>query len=196
MLIADVQNGKDLYFPMVFPPTLPTERSTFLNKLTFIADDWWLEGLALESIDKMLVAERRGLGLHFPMVFPDKVPKNRADFLDKLTFLDKDVNDFIKDFDINVARSEKDFVKDFDINVYDPAKDFIKDFDINISHSEKDLVKDFDINVYDPTKDFIKDMTYRRQCLHWGEEVEGWQTVLGEWGSPICWYVLEADLTK
>ena len=39
LLVADVKDGKDMFFPMVFPEEPPADQSEFLDTLTFLAKD-------------------------------------------------------------------------------------------------------------------------------------------------------------
>lgn len=164
MLEADVV-GKDMHFPMFFFDRHPlgetaAEGYDFRNKLTFIANIPMQ--LGLESLDGMLVAEVLGeRDMFFPMVFPDRKPLNRLDFLNRLTFIDKEAADesdidFIADFLINAYDSETDYIQDFFVNAFDSIYDFVKDFDVNAYKPDTDYMKDFDFEVL-ASPDYIKD---------------------------------------
>jgi len=143
LLVADVV-GSDMHYPMFFFDRQPTEPFEFSDKLTFIANLPDIAGLALETIDGMLVADVDEGNMYFPMVFPERMPTDPANFFGKLTFIADDEND-------------ADYVQDFSINAYDPTKDFIKDFTV-VAIEGENFVKEFDIPVI-ATKDFTKDFT-------------------------------------
>lgn len=147
MLEADVIN-LDMLFPMHFFDVPPPEEYDFRHKCTFIADI--PAELGLETIDGLLVADvKNGRDMDFPMVFPEKMPTDRAEFFNKLTFIDKD---YAQDFEIE-AQDTIDFTKDFTIKV---GEDYIKDFIIGAVPTV-DYTKTFDlqaVSVGDFTKDF------------------------------------------
>ena len=178
LLTADVQNNRDLFFPMVFPAVKPAKRTGYLGKLTFLAQKG--SGTYIDFIKDFSV-NFYDRTKDFIKDFPVNVIDPAKDFIKDFTVpceLDYDpekdfvkrfsvnfydrTKDFIKDFPVNAIDPAKDFIKDFEVTCeldYDPAKDFIKRFSINFYDGTKDFIKDFSVNVIDPAKDFIKDFT-------------------------------------
>ena len=90
MLEADVVDW-DMLFPMCFFNGKPSEEYRYQHKLTFIDKEEIL--LALESIDRILVADVQGNNdMVYPMAFPANRPQNRQGYLDRLTFIPKFVS--------------------------------------------------------------------------------------------------------
>jgi hypothetical protein len=141
LLSAEVRNGKDMYFPMVFPANKPTSRSEFFNRLTFIAK---------REEDDSVYAD-------FQHDFPVNTYNPEKDFIADFEIAVGTSPDYIQDFPVNAYNSVTDFTADFPINVYDPAKDFVQNCPINAHSPTTDFIADFPINVYDLAKDFIKD---------------------------------------